>query len=29
MDIPSAGRFSVIHDPSGATFAIFQAPRTS
>ena len=29
MDIPSAGRFSVIQDPDGATFAIYNAQRAS
>ena len=27
MDIPSTGRFSVIQDPGGATFAIYTAAR--
>jgi uncharacterized protein len=27
MDIPGAGRFAVIQDPSGATFALYQPKR--
>jgi len=26
MDIPTVGRFSVIHDPQGATLALFKGP---
>jgi uncharacterized protein len=27
MDIPGTGRFAVVHDPQGATFAIFKPAR--